>query len=140
MEITDPNITFVTHDVRLPFSAELRADFLVHAAGVASPLYYKKYPLETVEGTIFGIKNLLEHAKNTAAQSVLFFSSSEIYGDPDPNFIPTPETYKGNVSCVGPRSCYDESKRLGETYCSLYHSLYNVPVIRFVRLTFLAWV
>jgi UDP-glucuronate decarboxylase len=127
-DITDPNVRCITHDVRQPLPSDLKADFLIHAAGVASPLYYKKFPLETVEGTIFGIKNLLEHAKNTGASSVLYFSSSEIYGDPDPNFIPTPETYKGNVSSVGPRSCYDESKRLGETYCSLYHSLFGTPV------------
>ncbi len=61
-------------------------------------------------------------------KSFLFFSSSEIYGDPDPNFIPTPETYRGNVSSIGPRSCYDESKRLGETICMIYFNLYNIPV------------
>lgn len=58
----------------------------------------------------------------------MFFSSSEIYGDPDPSHIPTPETYRGNVSPIGPRSCYDESKRLGETMSITYHRLFNTPV------------
>ena len=57
----------------------------------------------------------------------LFFSSSEIYGDPDPKHIPTTESYRGNVSCTGPRACYDESKRLGETLCTIFHNQYGVP-------------
>ena len=48
-------------------------------------------------------------------------SSSEIYGDPEPSCIPTPETYRGLVSCTGPRSCYDESKRFGETFVHIFH-------------------
>ena len=51
-----------------------------------------------------------------------FFSSSEIYGDPDAKHIPTQESYRGNVSCQGPRACYDESKRVGETLCYIYHT------------------
>ena len=54
--------------------------------------------------------------------------SSEVYGDPDPRFVPTPETYNGNVSCTGPRSNYDESKRLGETMCRSYYETHNIPV------------
>src|SRR5262249_49386797 len=49
-------------------------------------------------------------------------------GDPDPSNIPTPEDYRGNVSCTGPRACYDESKRLAETLCMTYHQLFRVPV------------
>ena len=58
----------------------------------------------------------------------LFFSSSEIYGDPAPDAIPTPETYRGNVSCTGPRACYDESKRYGETLCVNFARQHGVPV------------
>ena len=58
----------------------------------------------------------------------LFFSSSEIYGDPTPDAIPTPETYRGNVSCTGPRACYDESKRFGETLCVNFAQQHGVPV------------
>lgn len=129
-EIDSPDITFLTHDVRQPLEISGEVNYLIHAAGVASPIYYKKFPLETIDGTIFGIRNMLKFARahQSTINSVLFFSSSEIYGDPDPNFIPTPETYKGNVSSVGPRSCYDESKRLGETYCATYFNQFGTPV------------
>lgn len=121
-------ITFIKHDVCLPLQVDEPIDYVVNAAGVASPVYYKKFPIETIEGTIFGLKNTLELARQKGAASVLFFSSSEIYGDPDPNFIPTPETYKGNVSSTGPRACYDESKRIGETLALAYHSVHGLPV------------
>ena len=78
----------------------------------------------SVEGT----RTLLDRARFAGTSKIIYFSSSEIYGDPVPECIPTPETYWGNVSCLGPRACYDESKRLGETICSVYQSLYGVPV------------
>lgn len=127
-EINDPNFIFIEADVTKPLRIREKIDYIIHAAGLASPVYYQKYPLETIESAIFGAKNLLEIAREKKIKSFLYFSSSEIYGDPDPNFIPTPETYRGNVSSIGPRSCYDESKRLGETLCMTYHTLYGVPV------------
>lgn len=127
-EIYSEYVTYLDHNVCNPMHIEGNVDYIISAAGVASPVYYKKYPIETIEGTIFGVKNCLELAIQKKAKSVLYFSSSEIYGDPDPNFIPTPENYKGNVSCTGPRSCYDESKRVGETICTAYYRVYNVPV------------
>lgn len=102
-------------------------DYIIHTAGIASPVLYRKYPLQTIEVSTVGTKNLLELAKKSGSR-FLFFSSSEIYGDPNPKYIPTPETYCGNVSCLGPRACYDESKRLGETITNVYFNLYNVPV------------
>jgi dTDP-glucose 4,6-dehydratase/UDP-glucuronate decarboxylase len=63
-----------------------------------------------------------------ALRGLLFFSTSEIYGDPSPDMIPTPETYRGNVSCTGPRACYDESKRYGETLCVTFARSLGVPV------------
>jgi len=127
-EIKDKNFVFIEADVTKPLQINEKIDFIIHAAGLASPVYYQKYPIETIESAIFGVKNLLELGRKNKIKSFLDFSSSEIYGDPDPNFIPTPETYRGNVSSVGPRSCYDESKRLGETICMTYYSLYKTPV------------
>ena len=124
----NPNFQFIEHDVRKPIPENIKADFLIHAAGLASPYYYRKFPLETIEVAVNGTQNFLKFAKEAKAKSMLYFSSSEVYGDPDPNFIPTPENYWGNVSQIGPRACYDESKRLGETLCMTYHQLYNVPV------------
>jgi len=127
-EITDPNIEFVDHNACLPYKTDKQVDYIIHALGFASPQFYKQHPIETIDGTIFGIKNALELTREKKPRSLLFFSSSEIYGDADHNFVPTKETYKGNVSSIGPRSCYDESKRLGEALCMAYHSQHQVPV------------
>jgi UDP-glucuronate decarboxylase len=124
----DPNIIDVWADVSYPLPIREDLHFIIHAAGVASPVYYMKYPLETIESAIQGSKNLLELArKNKDLEGFLFFSSSEIYGDPDPKAVPTPETYHGYVSSVGPRACYDESKRLGETISTIYQQQFKVP-------------
>lgn len=122
------NISHVRHNVVHPFKTNERLDYIIHAAGIASPVYYRQSPLETIDVTIYGVRHLLELARKKKIISFLYFSSSEIYGDPDPAFIPTPETYRGNVSPIGDRSVYDESKRLGETIAMVYYSLYNLPV------------
>ena len=71
---------------------------------------------------------MLDLARQHSSESLLYFSTSEIYGDPPPNEIPTKETYNGNVSCLGPRACYDESKRVGETLSAIYAQQFHVPV------------
>ena len=121
----DRHYAFVKHDIIKPFYPERPVDFLMHAAGVASPYYYRKWPLETLEVATIGLKNVLELARSHGSR-VLFFSSSEIYGDPDPACVPTHESYRGNVSSLGPRSCYDESKRLGETMVYVYQQSFGV--------------
>ena len=104
-------------------------NFIVHAASIASPIFYRKYPIETIFSNITGLKNLLDFSvNNNLIESFLFFSTSEIYGDPDKENIPTSEEYRGNVSCTGPRACYDESKRVGETISVNYFNEYKVPV------------
>jgi len=103
-------------------------DYVIHAAGIASPAVYRRYPLETMDANINGLRALLDQARNDRLQGMLFFSSSEIYGDPPPDMIPTPETYRGNVSCTGPRACYDESKRYGETLVVTFANQFGVPV------------
>lgn len=126
--VYDRNIVPVERDIRRPLEIGEPVDFIIHAAGLASPVYYRKYPLETIESAVYGAKNLLELARRVRPKGFLFFSSSEIYGDPHSSVIPTPETYKGNVSSIGPRACYDESKRLAETLCMVYHQRYGMPV------------
>ncbi len=129
----DKNFTFLHGDVRLLPTINEPVEYIIHAAGLASPYYYRKYPIETIESSVIGAKNLLELGRLKQVKGMLFFSSSEIYGNPDPKFVPTPETYTGNVSSIGPRSCYDESKRLAETLCITYHQLYGLPT-KIVRL------
>ena len=119
------NIQFINHNVINKFSIDKKIDYIIHAAGIASPYYYRAYPLETLQVAIDGTKNMLELAELNSSK-LIFFSSSEIYGDPDSKNIPTKESYKGNVSCVGPRACYDESKRVGETLCNIFHNLRGI--------------
>ena len=125
----DPNITLRRCDITQPWpETKFDCDFIIHAASIASPTFYRKYPLQTLDANVLGIRHMLELGRDHNVESILYFSSSEIYGDPPPDQIPTNENYRGNVACVGPRACYDESKRLGETLCYLYSRHFNVPV------------
>ena len=105
-----------------------QADFIIHGASIASPIFYRKKPLETMDANVMGLRNILDWSLDHDIESILFFSSSEIYGDPMPNQIPTSEDYWGHVSCTGPRACYDESKRYGETLCAVFHREFRTPV------------
>jgi UDP-glucuronate decarboxylase len=120
------HVTFLNHDCIKPLPDIGPVDFILHAAGIASPAHYRKYPLETLEVATTGLKNSLELAKKNFGCRIAFFSSSEIYGDPDTINVPTRESYRGNVACLGPRACYDMSKRLGETLVQIYHQQYGV--------------
>lgn len=128
----EPNLRVERHDLIAPLP-EAMPDFrwIIHAAGIASPPVYRRYPLKTIDANINGLRNLLDYSvraqeRGRPVEGFLFYSSSEIYGDPDPQWIPTPEDYRGNVSCTGPRACYDESKRFGETLCVVYAQQHGV--------------
>ncbi len=123
-----PEFRFLRQDVCQPLEIEGPVDFLVHGASIASPPAYRARPLETLDVNVTGTRRCLELARR-GARSMLFLSTSEIYGDPTPDAIPTPESYRGNVSCTGPRACYDEGKRLGETLCSIYWREFGTPVV-----------
>lgn len=103
-------------------------DFIIHAASIASPTFYRMFPIETMDVNVIGLRNLLNHSILMKPESFLFFSTSEIYGDPDAKNIPTKEDYRGNVSCTGPRACYDESKRYGETLCKVFFQEKKLPI------------
>jgi len=121
---TYPHMTYEKRDIVQPIAWDGPVDFVIHAAGIASPFYYRAFPLETLDVAITGTRNLLQLATDRRARFT-FFSSSEIYGDPEPGHVPTQESYRGNVSCRGPRACYDESKRLGETLCHVFHDKFG---------------
>ena len=123
-----PSVEFIIHDMTKPLSLKANVDYIVHGASIASPVNYRRFPLETIEVNVAGTWNMLELARACQVKGILHLSSSEIYGDPDPRFVPTSEKYYGSVSCTGPRACYDESKRLGETLCATYFRLYQCPV------------
>lgn len=127
-DLVDKSLKNINHDVGKVIKIDGGIDYLIHAAGIASPIYYRRYPLEAIDVAVNGTRNMLELAKSKSVKSMLFFSSSEIYGDPDPKEIPIKETYHGNVSSIGPRACYDESKRLGETLCITFFDLFKLPI------------
>jgi len=95
-------------------------------ASIASPPLYQKYPLETLDANVIGTRNALEIARKNDVEGFLFSSTSEIYGDAE--VIPTSEEYWGNVNPIGPRSVYDEGKRVAETYCIAYFHKYSLPI------------
>ena len=120
------NVTLLKQDISKSFDFQDKLHYIIHAASIASPPTYRKFPIETVDVNYQGTRNLLEIARKNKIKSMLFLSSSEIYGDTE--VIPTPESELGKVSCIGPRACYDESKRLAETISILYYQQYKVPV------------
>ncbi|MDT8388492.1 MAG: NAD-dependent epimerase/dehydratase family protein [Thiogranum sp.] len=131
---SDPHLTLYKHDITQPLPEDM-GDFqyIIHAASIASPTFYRKNPIETMDANVNGMRYLLEYClrQQKAPDPIagfLFYSTSEIYGDPTPENIPTPETYRGNVSCTGPRACYDESKRYGETLAVNFAQQYGLPI------------
>ena len=112
------NFEFRLQDVTLPFEIEGGVDFVLHMASPASPKDYLMYPIETLDVGSLGTRRMLELAQEKNAKFLLT-STSETYGDPSVH--PQVETYWGNVNPVGPRSCYDESKRFAEALTMAYH-------------------
>ncbi len=103
-------------------------DYIIHGASIASPSIYRIHPLETLDANVVGTRNVLNLARLKNVINVVIMSSSEVYGDPDDNNIPTNEQYNGNVSCEGPRACYDESKRIAETLAYIYKTKHKLSV------------
>src|SRR5713101_1245802 len=117
---------FIEHDVNVPLNgavADAAVDAVLHMASAASPKDYLAHPIETLEVGSAGTRNMLDLAKAHGAR-FLVTSTSECYGDPLVH--PQVETYWGNVNPVGPRSCYDESKRFAEAMTMAYHRVHGV--------------
>ena len=111
------------HDVTFPLHAEV--DQIYNLACPASPIHYQFDPVQTTKTSVVGAINVLGLAKRLKAR-VLQASTSEVYGDP--TMHPQPETYRGNVSTLGPRACYDEGKRCAETLFFDYHRQHDVKI------------
>jgi UDP-glucuronate decarboxylase len=123
-----PDLEVVRHDVIQPILLEV--DRIFHLACPASPVHYQFNPVKTVKTNVMGMINMLGLAKRVKAR-ILHASTSEVYGDPEMH--PQTESYWGNVNPIGPRSCYDEGKRVAETLCFDYHRQNQVDV-RVVRI------
>lgn len=130
----DPNLRVRAHDITTPLPDDFGDhEYFIHAASIASPIYYRKFPIQTMDANVNGLRHVLDYClsqrqRGKPVNGVLFYSSSEIYGDPTPDDIPTPETFRGHVSCTGPRACYDESKRYGETLCVNFAAQHDLPI------------
>src|SRR5437588_11051660 len=118
-----PRFRLVTQDITLPFTMEGPVDCVVNMASPASPKDYLEHPIETLDVGSLGTRRMLELAREKGAR-FLITSTSECYGDPLVH--PQVETYWGNVNPVGPRSCYDESKRYAEALTMAYHRVHGM--------------
>ncbi len=126
------NFDFIQHDISEPIEFKENFDLIMHLASRASPFEFDKYPIQILKANTLGIWISLGVAKKHSARFV-YTSTSEVYGDPEPKYIPTPETYNGNVSPIGPRSCYDEAKRAGEAFVTAYKNQHGLDT-RIVRI------
>jgi dTDP-glucose 4,6-dehydratase len=117
------NFRFMLHDLSKPFSINGKVDNVLHFASLASPVDYLTYPIKTLKVGSLGTHNALGLAMKKKARFMLA-STSEIYGDPLVN--PQPESYWGNVNPIGPRGCYDESKRFAEAIVMAYYRTHKV--------------
>jgi len=118
-----PHFSLIVHDVIEPVMIEV--DQIYHLACPASPPHYQYNPVKTIKTSTMGTINMLGLAKRVRAR-MLLTSTSEVYGDPEVH--PQPESYWGNVNTIGPRSCYDEGKRVAETMMYAYRDQSNVEV------------
>ena len=123
-----PHFEFIRHDVVQPILLEV--DWIFNLACPASPIHYQYNPVKTVKTSVLGALHMLGLAKRVRAR-ILQASTSEVYGDPAEH--PQKETYWGNVNPIGPRSCYDEGKRIAETLMTDYHRQNGVDT-RIVRI------
>ncbi|HUF03756.1 MAG TPA: UDP-glucuronic acid decarboxylase family protein [Aridibacter sp.] len=126
--LDDYRFELIRHDVTMPIFLEV--DQIYNLACPASPIHYQYNPVKTVKTSVMGAINMLGMAKRVRAR-ILQASTSEVYGDPKVH--PQPEEYFGNVNCIGPRSCYDEGKRVAETLFMDYHRQNGVDT-RIVRI------
>lgn len=125
----NPRFSVLEHDIITPLYLGSVGQ-IYNLACPASPIHYQHNPIRTIKTSTVGMVNMLGLAKGTGAR-ILQASTSEVYGDPLVH--PQPETYWGNVNCIGTRSCYDEGKRVAETLCFDYHRNNGVD-IRIVRI------
>ncbi|WP_255196520.1 UDP-glucuronic acid decarboxylase family protein [Halorarius litoreus] len=117
--------SYYDHDVTEFIHVKGELDAVMHLASLASPVFYREYPIKTLKVGALGTHKTLGLAKEKDA-TYFFTSTSEVYGDPEVN--PQPESYRGNVDSYGPRSCYDESKRYGEAIVRAYRDEHDMDV------------
>lgn len=127
--IEDPSLQIICQDISDPLPIDFpKADFIIHAASQASPKYYGVDPVGTLLANSIGTRNLLDHALVSDTKKFIFFSSGEVYGQPMKNVASVNEMDYGYLDPMNVRSCYAESKRMGETMCVSWANQYNLNV------------
>ena len=121
-----PDLVCIEQDISLPFTLAEQPDYIIHAASQASPKYYATDPVGTLSANTLGTAALLQLARASASKGFLYFSSSEVYGQAGK--VPTAEQDYGYLDPTAVRSCYAESKRMGENMCVSWQHQYGVPV------------
>jgi nucleoside-diphosphate-sugar epimerase len=120
-----PDLICIEQDISSPLQVDRKIDFIIHAASQASPKYYATDPVGTLSANILGTAQLLGLARNCHSEGFLYFSSAEVYGEAAR--VPTAESDYGYLDPLAVRSCYAESKRMGENMCVSWHHQYGVP-------------
>lgn len=121
------DLELVACDITQPLELSGPVHYIIHAASQASPKFYSKDPVGTLLPNVLGTYQLLEMARAQKVAGFLYFSSGEVYGEVAPENVPTGETAYGYLDPVSVRSCYGESKRMGENMCASWHHQYGVP-------------
>ncbi|QNI83945.1 UDP-glucose 4-epimerase GalE [Synechococcus sp. PROS-7-1] len=117
--LENPRLDIVIHDITIPLPGNFsRAEYVIHAASQASPKYYGKDPVGTLKANTLGTSHLLDYCVSNNTRRFLFFSSGEIYGSTTNLDLPISEINYGYLDPIKVRSCYAESKRIGETMCA----------------------
>lgn len=122
------DIEFLIQDACDPLDIEEPVHFIIHAASAAAPARFRADPIGTIDANSLALRRLLLFAARPEIESFLFFSSSEVYGSPEPDHIPTPEAYVGRFDFLESRAYYAAAKRFGETLCRAFLEQYGVPV------------
>ncbi|MBC7695271.1 MAG: NAD-dependent epimerase/dehydratase family protein [Burkholderiales bacterium] len=124
--IENKHLQFIVQDVCDPIAIDKKIDFIIHAASQASPKYYGVDPVGTLSPNVIGTINLAKLGIENNVESFLYFSSSEVYGELPESLMPVKEGVFGFIDPARVRSCYGESKRMGETICVSYHHQFGL--------------
>lgn len=125
--LNNSHLEFLVQDVSEPIHLKVKVDYIIHAASQASPKYYGIDPVGTINANVLGTINTLKIAYEKQVKSYLYFSTGDVYGIVPPELFPFTEKDYGYIDLLNVRSCYAESKRLGENLCVAWNYQLKVP-------------
>lgn len=126
--LEDQNLQLYLHDIMEPLTLPDQVNYVVHGASATSSRYFVEKPVETIRTALKGTENILEFSRTKKVRKVVYLSSLEVYGTPDPHNYYVAETDYGYINPIQVRSSYSEGKRMAECLCVSYAKEYQVPV------------